>query len=41
MWADFERFELAVRSGKCRVEQDDVATSESDQPEGSSVKTPL
>ena len=29
MWADFERFEAAVRSGRCRVEQKEEAT---DQP---------
>ena len=34
MWADFERFELAVRSGKCRVEEDGVLNSKSDHPEG-------
>ena len=34
MWADFERLELAVRSGKCRVEEDNAPKSKSDQPEG-------
>ena len=34
MWADFERYESAIRSGKCRFEEDDSAPKKPDSPEG-------
>jgi ArsR family transcriptional regulator len=40
MWADFERFELAIRSGKCRVEPNDDATREPDKADSSDANAP-
>lgn len=40
MWADFERFEDAIRSGKCRIEPNDETPGRPDKPDSSKVDAP-
>lgn len=40
MWADFERFERAIRSGKCRMEPNDDAAQQPDKPDYSGDDAP-
>jgi ArsR family transcriptional regulator len=40
MWADFERFEGAIRSGKCRIERNEEAPGQPEKSDSSGDNTP-